>query len=52
MYLYNSYGVAVRSVTTSASIQMNVSNLPIGIYYLHIHDGISETPEIKQIIIE
>ena len=30
----------------------NLSTLPVGIYYLHIYDGISSTPEIQQIMVE
>jgi len=34
------------------SAQFNVANLPIGIYYLHVYDGINDNPEIKQIVVE
>jgi hypothetical protein len=51
--LYNSYGVLVRQANISGNTtQFNVSNLPVGIYYLHIHDGINEQAEVKQIVVE
>jgi hypothetical protein len=43
----------VRQTTTASSaMQFNVSNLPVGIYYLHIYDGVSPTPEVQQIVVE
>ena len=33
-------------------VQFDVSNLPNGIYYLHVYDEVSETPEIRQIMVE
>ena len=33
-------------------IQFNVSNLPNGIYYLHIYDGVNSMPEIQQIVVQ
>jgi len=51
--LYNNQGNLLRQAKTkSDNVQFNVSNLPYGIYYLHIYDGINSTPEIQQIIIE
>jgi hypothetical protein len=51
--LYDSYGNIVRQVSTqSESVQFNLSNLPIGIYYLHIYNGVDENPEIRQIVVE
>ena len=48
--MYNELGSQVRYVTAkSGSVQFNISNLPNGLYYLHIYDGISDKPE-KQII--
>jgi len=41
-----------QAVAKDGTVQFNVSNLPAGIYYLHIYDGISSTPEIQQIMIE
>jgi hypothetical protein len=41
--LYNQLGNQVRQTTTkSGSVQFNVSNLPDGIYFLHINDGVSK----------
>jgi hypothetical protein len=49
--LYNSYGVLVRQATSKGSnVEFNVSNLPNGLYFLHISDDINSKPE-KQIII-
>jgi hypothetical protein len=51
--LFDNRGNIVRQErATSGNVQLNVSNLPIGIYYLHIYDNTTETPEIQQIIIE
>ena len=51
--LYNGQGIMLRQATTkSSTVQFNVANLPAGIYYLHVYDGVSNTPEIKQILIE
>jgi hypothetical protein len=29
-----------------------VANLPNGIYYLHIYDGVNAKPEMRQIVVE
>jgi len=51
--LYDGQGNLLRQTTTKGGkIQFNVSNLPNGIYYLHVYDGVSETPEIRQIMVE
>jgi Zn-dependent metalloprotease len=51
--LYNQSGSQVRSMTfTGDKTQLNVSDLPAGIYYLHIYDGVNEKPEIRQIIVQ
>ena len=51
--LYDGHGNMVRQTTTQGgTVQFNVANLPIGIYYLHIHDGVSREPEIQQIVVE
>jgi len=34
------------------AVQFNVSNLPDGIYYLHIYEGVNTTPEIQQIMVQ
>ena len=50
--LYNDRGNLVRQMTTrGGKMQFNVSNLPTGVYSLHIHDGVSCSPDIRQIII-
>ena len=40
-----------RSTSKGGNAQLNVSNLPNGIYYLHINDGVSK-PVMRQIIVE
>jgi len=51
--LYDGQGNLLRQATTKGgSSQFNVSNLPNGIYYLHIYDGISDNIEIWQIMVE
>ena len=51
--LYNTTGVpALQTISGSSSIQLNVSNLPSGIYFMHLFDGVSTDPEIKQIVIK
>jgi len=48
--LYNELGVQVRYATAKNGIvELNVSNLPNGLYYLHIYDGVNSIPE-KQTI--
>jgi subtilisin family serine protease len=51
--LYDHQGNLLRQAATKGStVQFNVSNLPVGIYYLHIYDGVSNKPEIRQIVVE
>jgi len=51
--LYDAQSNLLRqSFTKGGTVQFNVSNLLNGIYYLHIYDGISEKPEIRQIMVE
>jgi len=51
--LYDGQGNLLRQQTTKGgTILFNVSNLPDGIYYLHIYDGVNSTPEIHQIMVE
>ena len=51
--LYNSMDSLVLQTTTrSTTMQFNVSNLPNGVYHLHIYDGISPTPEVQQIVVQ
>ncbi|MDR2928302.1 MAG: T9SS type A sorting domain-containing protein [Cytophagaceae bacterium] len=51
--LYDSYGVLLRQQKTGGgTVQLNVSNLPNGLYYLHIYDGINKMPEVRQIMVK
>jgi len=51
--LYNGQGNIVRHQSNKGgTVQFNVSNLPNGIYYLHIYDGVSSKPEMQQIVVE
>ena len=51
--LYDSQGNILRQQKAQGgTVQFNVSTLPDGIYYLHIYDGVSETPEMHQIMVE
>ena len=51
--LYDGQGNMLRNAKTKGgTIEFNVANLPNGIYYLHVYDGVNGTPEIQQIVIE
>jgi len=51
--LFDGQGNMVRQTTTrGGTVQFNVANLPVGIYYLHIFDGLSGEPQIQQIMVE
>ena len=51
--LYDGQGNILRQQKAQGgTVQFNVSALPDGIYYLHIYDGVSETPEMHQIMVE
>jgi len=51
--LYNHHGHLLRHATSHGSrVQLNVAHLHNGIYYLHIYNGISEKPEIHQIMVK
>ena len=51
--LYNIMGVQVyQTATNGAKVQINVSNLHSGIYFIHLYDGISAAPEVKSIVIK
>ena len=51
--LYDGQGNLLRQQKTKGgTVQMNVSGLPDGFYYLHIYDGVSDTPEMQQIVVE
>ena len=50
--LYDGQGNMLRQTFTKGNkVEFNVANLPNGIYYLHIYDGVSEKPEIRQIMV-
>jgi len=51
--LYDGQGNMVRQqFAKGGTVQFNVSNLPDGIYYLHIYDGVNSTPEMRQIVVQ
>ena len=50
--LYDGQGNMVRQTfTKGGTVQFKVYNLPNGIYYLLIYDGISSIPEMHQIVV-
>jgi len=50
--LYDGQGNVVHKTSAkSGIIQFNVSNLPNGIYFIHIYDGISSTPDVNKVIV-
>ena len=51
--LYDGQGNLLRQQKAQGgTVQFNVANLLNGIYYLHIYDGVSSTPEMLQIVVE
>ena len=51
--LYDVRGNLLRhQFTKGGVVQFRVSDLPMGVYYLHVYDGVSNIPEIQQVIIE
>ena len=42
----------LQQKTKGGTVEFNVSNLPDGIYYLHIYDGVNSKPEMQQIVVE
>ena len=51
--LYDVKNVLLRQQKTNGgTVQFNVSGLSNDIYYLHIYDGESSSPEIHQIMVE
>jgi len=51
--LYDSLGnLLQQQKTTGGTVQFNVSNLPDGFYYVHIYDGVSNTPTKQQIVVQ
>jgi len=51
--LYNERGKLLRKTTVKgkSTAQFNVADLPNGVYYLYIYDGIHTKPEIKNIMV-
>jgi hypothetical protein len=50
--LYTHLGVLVRNISSfGEKVQLNVSNLPNGVYFLHILCGLDEKPEVITIVI-
>ena len=50
--LYDSFGAKQRETTSAGeNVSMSVAGLPNGLYFLHVYDGISTTPEIHKIIV-
>ena len=51
--LYDGQGNLLRKAKTKGgTVEFNVSNLPDGIYYLHVYDGVNSTSEMQQIVVE
>jgi hypothetical protein len=49
--LYDTYGIQVRRTSISnGKTQFDMSNLPKGMYFLHIYDGVEPHPEMRQIV--
>jgi hypothetical protein len=50
--LYTHLGVLVRNVSFfDKKIQLDVSNLPNGVYFLHVSHGLVQNPEVITIVI-
>ena len=51
--LYDGQGNLLRQTNTKGgTVQFNVANLPVGFYYLHVHEGASAPTEIHQVMVE
>ena len=51
--LYDTYGnLLYQSASDGETVTFNVPTLPMGTYFLHIYDGIGETPVMQAIIKE
>ena len=51
--LYNGQGNQVRQQNfKGGTVQLNVSNLPNGLYYIHIHDNSNNKPIVHTIIVK
>jgi hypothetical protein len=50
--LYDGMGSMLRQQKAGIStVQLNVSSLPNGMYYLHIYDGVNSTPSMTKIVV-
>ena len=51
--LYDGQGNLMRQASSKGgAVEFNVANLPEGIYYLHVYDGVNSVPEMLQILVE
>jgi hypothetical protein len=51
--LYDRMGNLQRQTfTLSDNAQFNVYSLPVGMYFLHVYDGVSIAPYIQQVVVE
>ncbi len=51
--LYNWQGLMLRQQKTMGNrVEFNVSNLPNGVYFLHVYDGVNAKPEALPIVVE
>ena len=51
--LYDGQGNLLRQQSAAGgTVWFNVSNLPDGVYYLHIYDGINVKPEMHQVVVQ
>ncbi len=52
--LYDGQGnlLRQRKIKAAGKVEFSVANLPNGIYYLHIYDGVNDKPEMRQIVVE
>ena len=51
--LYDGLGNLLRQASANGgTVQFRVSDLRDGVYFLHVYDGVSNTPEIYQIVVE
>ena len=52
IHLYDEQGNLLRQANTrNTMVQFDIANLPNGIYYLHVYDGVSDKPMMQQIIV-
>jgi len=51
--LYDNQGKLRRHTTAKGGpVQLDVARLRAGNYFLHIHDGVGERPDVRQIVVE